>query len=200
MDVSHRLDKENKLYTFVDRPGTGNLDDINQRFSNFGSIGCVVDDASDENQIFGVIYATTVIELYEFCPITSVAPTAAIRLSKKLSLTRTIGPAKLEAERSISGSKSTRESLEKLAKLGHLHTFVEERKREGKWIPAIPGSLLKLSRDVATLETKAADFTESASVHIRKGEEVTKRLRSEAKPAYCFVKDLTPDKGVGDIT
>jgi hypothetical protein len=202
MDVSHRLEKENKLYTYSDVAfATGT--DASTRFSYYGSVGCTVEGASAEDQIFGILYATTTIELIEFCPITSSAPGLASRLIPRLAVRAKSsgGSALLEANSKVDSRGSTRESLEKLAKLGLLHGFVRERKLAGKWIPAIPESLLKLSRHVEFLNTQADQFTKEASAHTKSHVEVSKRPRLTAKfAAIDLDKDPPPRVGQGDVT
>ncbi len=83
IDVSHRLDGDNELYLYNPVVASQNTD---WRFSNFGSLAVVTDQASLEAEVkYGVLYMETKIELLEFCPISVTRP-SLVFLREKLSM------------------------------------------------------------------------------------------------------------------
>lgn len=83
MDCSQKLD-DTLYYTFSD-PVT-DVSSFPERFSDFGVISCVSDSTtSQSNTVCGVLYMEIQVELVEFCPVTTVSPTAASRLLPKFS-------------------------------------------------------------------------------------------------------------------
>lgn len=71
MDVSHRINKDMLMYTF---DVTGNVTDAADRFSSFGSIGCLAETAITPSEEFGVLYMEALVEFVEFDPVTVTRP------------------------------------------------------------------------------------------------------------------------------
>jgi len=107
MDVSHLMD-DTLYYTYSDPSNT--FGGFTERFSDWGVCACLTDTEAPGEEIGGILYMETVIELEEFCPISFSRPAAAARLSAKLEEVA-------KATRKIpSRSASSSEELEEDAK------------------------------------------------------------------------------------
>lgn len=83
MDVTH-LQDDTLYYTYSD-PATGGTAAIfNERFSDFGIMGCVTDVVGGAVIKCGVIYLELDVELVEFCPIVLVSPSSKIASAKRM--------------------------------------------------------------------------------------------------------------------
>lgn len=79
MDVSHRLERDRLFYTFVEPFG-----EAVDRFSTFGIISCMTDAQSATSREAGVLYMESEIEFVQFCPISTMAPEAAVVLADSI--------------------------------------------------------------------------------------------------------------------
>lgn len=100
MDVTHRIDRDKLFYTFS-LPGSPQASTVSlqvDRFSDFGTIACFTDLEAATPLNGGVLYMEVEIEFIQFCPIATLAPSAALALASKLKARKKKKPAEHPAE------------------------------------------------------------------------------------------------------
>lgn len=114
MNVTNNLQKT-LLYTYSSTSTTAG--EFDERFSDFGVISMLSSDSSTGTDTpCGVLYLEAIIELHEFCPITTVSPSSKMMLAKKLALTCR-DKKKLEQQKQKSEKVSKMESKSKYISL-----------------------------------------------------------------------------------
>lgn len=82
MDVSSHV-RSKTFYTYSD-PGTTTTVALSERFSDFGSIGCVTSSTETTALQCGILYMEVDVELIEFCPIVTTNPSSKVMAKKVL--------------------------------------------------------------------------------------------------------------------